>query len=324
MKKFIPLIFFAFVAAQAPPSYKLKEVRVEGNKETSENMVLYTAGLQAGQDVSTEDFRRAVKRLWELGVFSNIQIHFEGESPEGILISIEVEESPVLGKVIFKGNKKLKDRKFKEEISFQRGMRIKPNFMTKTINKMKKMYMEDGYFLAKVIGEMIPSESEINDGKQDIIFTITEGKKVKIKDIVIVGNTNNFGWLSSKSWIPIPAGLRKKLTLTKLRWQLKETKIRSWWKFWAPAFDQKKYTEDKDALTTFYRDEGYRDFTLLSDSVYYEPKKKGLVVQINVNEGSRYKYRNFTWEGNSLYETEILEKTLNLNVGDYYSKSGFE
>ena len=130
MKKFIPLIFFAFVAAQAPPSFKLKEVRVEGNKETSENMVLYTAGLQAGQDVSTEDFRRAVKRLWELGVFSNIQIHFEGESPEGILISIEVEESPVLGKVIFKGNKKLKDRKFKEEISFQRGMRIKPNFMT--------------------------------------------------------------------------------------------------------------------------------------------------------------------------------------------------
>ena len=324
MKKFIPLIFFAFVVAQAPPSFKLKEVRVEGNKETSENMVLYTAGLQAGQDVSTEDFRRAVKRLWELGVFSNIQIHFEGESPEGILISIEVEESPVFGKVIFKGNKKLKDRKFKEEISFQRGMRIKPNFMTKTINKMKKMYMEDGYFLAKVTGEMIPSESEIDDGKQDIIFTIKEGKKVKIKDIVIVGNTNNFGWLASKSWIPIPFGLRKKLTLINLRWQLKETKIRSWWKFWAPAFDQKKYTEDKDVLTTFYRDEGYRDFTLLSDSVYYEPKKKGLVVQINVNEGSRYKYRNFTWEGNSLYETEILEKTLNLNDGDYYSKSGFE
>ena len=188
MKKFIPLIFFAFVVAQAPPSFKLKEVRVEGNKETSENMVLYTAGLQAGQDVSTEDFRRAVKRLWELGVFSNIQIHFEGDSPEGILISIEVEESLVFGKVIFKGNKKLKDRKFKEEISFQRGMRIKPNFMTKTINKMKNMYMEDGYFLAKVTGEMIPSESEIDDGKQDIIFTIKEGKKIELNPYTKINN----------------------------------------------------------------------------------------------------------------------------------------
>ncbi len=95
MKKFIPLIFFAFVAAQAPPSFKLKEVRVEGNKETSENMVLYTAGLQAGQDVSTEDFRRAAKRLWELGVFSNIQQHYEGASPEDpSLIHIPEPTSP--------------------------------------------------------------------------------------------------------------------------------------------------------------------------------------------------------------------------------------
>ena len=86
MKKLILFFLSVFVMAQAPPSFKLKEVRVEGNVATSQNMVLYTAGLQNGQEVSTEDFRRAVKRLWELGVFSNIQIHFDGETPEGILI----------------------------------------------------------------------------------------------------------------------------------------------------------------------------------------------------------------------------------------------
>ena len=320
MKKIVLLIFITFAVSQAPPSFKLKEVSVEGNVETSKNMVLYTAGLQNGQEVSSEDFRRAVKRLWELGVFSNIQIHFDGDSPEGIDITIEVEESPVLGQIVFNGNKKIKDRKFKDEISFQRGMRIKPNFITKTINKIKALYMEDGYFLAEVSGEMKLAE----DGKQDIVFTIHEGKKVKIKDIVIKGNSNYFGWIASKSWIPMPKFFRKNLTLGKLRWQLKETKIRKWWKFWAPAYDEKKFKEDLDILTTFYKDEGYRDFSILSDSVYYSPKKKGLIVHINIDEGNRYIFRNFTWEGNALYDTEILESTLNLQKGDFFSKTGFE
>ena len=324
MKKLILFFLFVFVMAQAPPSFKLKEVRVEGNVATSQNMVLYTAGLQNGQEVSTEDFRRAVKRLWELGVFSNIQIHFDGETPEGILISIEVEESPVLAEVIFNGNKKIKDKKFKSELSFQRGMRIKPNFITKTINKMKGLYKEKGYFLVEIEGEMKPSVVGSEEGKKDVVFTIKEGKKVKIKDIQIRGNTNNFGWVASKSWIPLPKFIRKELSLNKLRWQLKETKIRTWWRLWAAAFDEKKFEEDLETLATFYRDEGYRDFTILSDSIYYEPKEKGLVVHINVDEGNRYKYQDFTWEGHTLYETEDLANVLNLEKGDYFSQSSFQ
>ena len=294
MRKLIILLIFSFAIAQAPQSFKLNDINVEGNVATSENMVLYTAGLQKGQDVSTEDFRRAVKRLWELGIFQDIQIHFDGETPEGILITIEVEESPVLGEVVFKGNKKLKDKKFKEELTFSRGMRIKPNFITKSINSMKKMYMEDGYFLADITADTeIVGSTE--DQKQNIIFSIKEGKKIKIKDIKIAGRENNFGWVATKSWIPLPKFIREKLTLYKLRWQFKETKIKSWWRIWAPAYDHKKFQEDLDLLNTFYRDEGYRDFTILKDSVYYDPKKLGLVVHLNVEEGNQYKFRNFTW-----------------------------
>ena len=323
MRKFILFLFVTIAVSQAPPSFKLKDINVEGNMATSENMVLYTAGLQAGQDVSQEDFRRAVKRLWELGVFSNIQIHFDGETPDGILITIELEESPVLGSVKFQGNKKLKDKKFSEELSYQRGMRLKPNFITKSINTMKQMYMEDGYFLATIKAET-ETVGKGDDQKQNITFKIREGKKVKIKDIVIDGRDKQFGWVATNKWIPLPKFLREKLTLATLRWQMKETKIRSWWRLWAPAYDNKKFLEDLDLLTTFYRDEGYRDFTILSDSVYYEPKNRGLVVHLNVDEGEKYKYRNFTWEGNTLYETEILDKALNLSSGDAFSQSGFD
>ena len=67
------------------------------------------------------------------------------------------------------------------------------------------------------------------------------------------------------------------MTILKLRRQLKDTKIRTWWRFWASAFDKKKFDEDIEALKTFYKDEGHRDFTVLSDSVYYDKKKKALL-----------------------------------------------
>ena len=61
-----------------------------------------------------------------------------------------------------------------------------------------------------------------------------------------------------------------------------------------------------------------------SDTVYYDSKKKGLVVKIDLDEGNKYKFRNFTWEGNALYETDVLDQTLNLKIGDGYSKSIFD
>ena len=215
MRNLLFLFITTVLIAQAPPSFKLKEINIDGNLATSENMVLYTAGLQIGQQVSSEDFRRAVKRLWELGVFNDVQIHFDGETPDGILITIEVKEAPVLGQVIFSGNKKIKDKKFKEILTFQRGMRLKPNFTNKSINKMKQLYMEDGYFLASIVASM----DTIGSGKaqkHDITFSINEGKKLKIKDIKIDGRTNNFGWIATKSWIPLPNFIRSKLSLFKL------------------------------------------------------------------------------------------------------------
>ena len=187
-----------------------------------------------------------------------------------------------------------------------------------------RLYKEDGYFLVKVDASIEPIDKK-NSQRNNITFTINEGKKMKIKDIIISGGgKNNFGWLATKSWLPIPRIVRNKLTLYTLRRQLKDTKIRTWWRFWASSFDQKKFNEDLISLNSFYKDEGHRDFNVLSDSVFYNKKKRGLVVQITVNEGAQYKFRNFSWEGNSLYEEQILQTTLNLKKGDIFNQSGFD
>ena len=149
--RFFPLFFISiFAFSQQQQSFNLSEINIDGNSSTSDNMVLYTAGLQKGQEVSADDFRRSIKRLWQLGVFEDVQIYFDGELEDGIKITIEVKESPVLNEVIFKGNKKLKDKKLLEELDFQKGMRIKPNLTSNSVRKLKKLYLDDGYYLSLI------------------------------------------------------------------------------------------------------------------------------------------------------------------------------
>ncbi len=291
--------------------FKLVQVDVEGNTLTSENMVKYTSGLKNGDEVSIEDFSRAVKRLWDLGVFSDIQISLTQETTEGISILIKVEENAVLGEAKFKGNKKLKERKFREEMIFQRGMRIKPHLIKDSIKKIKKMYSEDGYLLAEVTAELTePSDNTVKiAGKEtktrDIIFHIKENKKVKIREIIFKGNNAISSWK-----------LRNK--------GLKETKQQRWYLFWRSGFDRKKFEEDLVNLRNYYQDNGYRDFEIVSDTILYTPDNKGMVLQFNLKEGPKYKYRQFTWEGNSLYNTDILRDALNLKAGSLYSREEFE
>ena len=309
------IILSSVIPTSAQQEVKLLGVEIDGNKLASETMIRYTAGLRQNEVINVADFSRAVKRLWQLGLFNDVQINIDKETSDGFFITIQVQETPILGTVHYKGNKKLKDKQFQDELEFYTGQRIKPHELVESITKLKDFYAEDGFLLAEIEARLVDPDNKIDDKisdkekrkydlTKDILFTITENDKVKINKIRFQGNESYSGF--------------------RLRRVLKETKQQRWYLFWRSYFDGKKFDEDKLALEKFYRNNGYRDFTILSDSVYYEPKKRGLIVHLNVDEGKKYKYRNFTWEGNTLYETEILDRTLNLKSGDEFSQSGFD
>ena len=287
----------------------LKAVHVEGNTLTPETMIRYTTGLNAGENIKPGDFSRAVNRLWQLGLFEDIQIRLDRESPDGVDVTIVVVENHVLGNVIFKGNKKIKESKFDEELHIKSGQRIRPHLLTESIQKIKALYAEDGYLLADVTAEMVePEEGTIKSDKmranaKDVVFTIRENKKVKLKHIRFEGN--------------------EAFSAFRLRRALKETKQQRWYLFWRSYFDEEKYEEDLASLSAFYRNHGYRDFTILSDSVYYDDNKKRMNVLLRLEEGPKYKFRNFTWEGNTLFSEEEIVRRLHINKGDIYSEEDF-
>ena len=74
----------------------LVQVRVSGNVITSENTIIFTAGLREGQTITPADFPRAIKRLWQLGLFQDIQILYDEETNEGLSLTIIVKENLIL------------------------------------------------------------------------------------------------------------------------------------------------------------------------------------------------------------------------------------
>ncbi|MFQ6608354.1 MAG: outer membrane protein assembly factor BamA [Fidelibacterota bacterium] len=292
-------LLFTVLEGQAADRITLLGVEVLGNRYVSDIYIQRTSGLVIGKEILPGDFGTAVRKLWDSDAFADVQITLDEETEEGIYIVIEVVENPELEEIEFVGGKK-KQKEIKEDLNLYSGMRIPPHLLTEIEQKIKEMYAEDGFLLAEVTAELRDGETE---GRKNLLITIDPKDKVKTRDIRFSGN--------------------EAFSDRKLRKQLKETKIQKWYLFWRSNFDAKKYDEDKGLLTDFYMNNGYRDFSISSDTVYYSEDERGYVIEINVEEGNQYYFRNFSWTGNTIFSEEQLFSRLNIQPGDLYNQEEF-
>ena len=276
---------------------KLLSLSVEGNSTADENFIKLNSGLTENEEITGEDIQKAIKQLWSLSMFSDVQVVLEKEVANSVFLTIKVKEYPRLEKVELEGNKKIKKKDLEKELDFYKGQVMGPLVIKKAQNKVRKLYEEKGYLLAQVDAKT--RESQEKD-RVILRFKIKEGNKVKVKTITFHGN-NAF---SNK----------------KLRKQLKETKQDGFLFFGGGDFDKEKYQEDKNHVRDFYRKEGFRDAEVLNDSIYYGPEKKDMYIDIWVEEGTRYYFGKITWEGNKLYTDAQLKPLLGFSERDVYNR----
>ena len=100
---------------------KLLSIDVRGNSITSKQTIASTSGLVEGDNIRVTDFPRAVKRLWQLGLFQDVQILYDQETKDGISLTIDVKENFILGEIKYDGNKKIKNTKIEDEIALSSG-----------------------------------------------------------------------------------------------------------------------------------------------------------------------------------------------------------
>ncbi len=340
------LIFFTSIAlAQTTvKSYKILGITVEGNKTADASTIIGYSGLKVGDEIQLpgDQTMNAVKQLWSLGIFSDVQLYIEKQVGDGVFLMIKVAEFPRFERLVIEGNDELSTSDIKDKVNLQRGQVLKPSDEASIKETILKQYEKDGYLNAQIKMEHFvyytadtTADGEINvtwRNEKDLadeykvtydkdesslnlipkirsrillMMRIKENQKVVVRKIEFTGN--------------------KAFTGGDLRGQMNNTEEAQWWKFWSSAeFDPKKFEEDKKSIVDYYRKNGYRDAQVLGDSLIYSNDKKDLTILIHVYEGPQYHIRNITWEGNTVFPQKLLNERLGFKKGDIYDYEKFQ
>ncbi len=298
---------FHLQAQNQPPQevYKILGITVEGNSLADPAAIIANSGLKVGDEIATpgDQVGNAVKKLWSLRLFEDVQVSIDRTMGNGVFLLIKVKEYPRFESMEITGNDELSTDDIKKVLPLVRGQVLAPADLKKMEREIKKLYIKDGYLLAKVDVTTAPVDTA--DRRRNVEVLIDEGNKVSIESITFDGDA------------AFDDG--------DLRGAMDETSESTWWKFWSSAkFDAKKYEEDKGKIVQFYRKHGYRDAQILGDSLWYSQDKEDMFIHIRVNEGAQYKIRSITWQGNTVYPDAILNDRLNILPGEVYNAEKFE
>ena len=175
---------------------------------------------------------------------------------------------------------------------------VNENLITTTKNYIENKYKKDGYYNTKVNINIVKDTAAVN--QVNMLVSIDKGDKIKISKIDFVGNDK----ISDKA-------LRKAMKDTKQKNPIRILK--------ASKFIKAKYKTDLEKVIASYKEKGYRDARIVSDSVTYNKDKNTLAIKINVEEGNKYYFGNIKFLGNTVYPDQLLSRILGVKKGETYN-----
>jgi len=280
-------------------TYILAKVDVVGKISFNSNTVVTFAGLQKGQEITVpgEEISNAIKKLGKLGLFDEISFYINKIDKDSIYLDLHVEELPKLNEVKFVGINKSKVEGLIKDNSLTKGKVVNENLITTTKNYIENKYKKDGFYNTKVSINTVKDTAQVN--QVNMVVKIDKGSKVKIKDIVFEGN--------------------KQIKSETLRAAMKDTKRKKLVSLKASKFIKSKYDADLEKIIAAYKEKGYRDARIISDSVAYNPDVKALKIKLKIEEGNKYRFGNIKFLGNTAYSDEGLANMLGIKKGDTYN-----
>jgi len=280
--------------------YIIGGITISGVKYLDANALISISGLRPGQEITVpgEEISSAAQKLWNQGLFSDVRISITETRNDTVFLDIFLQERPRLSNLKITGLTRNEAQDIRDKIKLPVGSQITAFILNNTEKIIKDHFIEKGYHNTTV--EFIQKDDPDKPNSVILTIEVNKNEKVRIGEIQFIGN--------------------KAFDDGKLKRQMKGTKEKTWNFFRTSKFIEDKFAEDKEKLYTFYNDHGYKDFTILSDSVYrISPDRLGLVIK--VDEGRQYFIRNITWVGNSIYPTRLLDQVLNIEKGSVYNKS---
>ena len=280
--------------------YFLANVKVTGRVSYNEQTIVTFAGLEKGQKVMIpgEEVSNAIKKLGKLGLFSDIDFYVNKIEGDSVFLELNIIELPKLNEVKFVGVKKGKVEALIKDNGLTKGKIVNENLITTTRNYIENKYKKDGFFNTKV---NIRTIADSTDGNQiKMMVNVDRGDKVKVSEIAFTGNEK----MSSKK-------LHKAMSNTKEKFIFRLFK--------SSKYIKDKYQQDLESIVESYKEKGYRDARIVSDTVVYNKEKNDIAIKVNIEEGHKYYFGNIKFLGNTIYSDQGLSRMLGINKGDTYN-----
>lgn len=278
--------------------YVINDIKVLGIKSFNEQTVITYTGLFVGKKVQIpgEDISKIINKLWKLELFSDINFYITKIIDDKVDLEISIVELPSLSEYKILGLKKTKAETIEEEIEIKRGQKITENFIETTKNYIINKYQKNGFLNTKVNINTLKDSVGLNNEK--MVINVDLGDRVKVNKIEFSGNEI----FKSKQ-------LKKKM---------KKTKTKLPGRFWKKSkFIEDDYQTDLTSIIDFYKEKGYRDARIISDTVITNDNL--IKLNIDINEGKKYYFGDIKFLGNTVYNDDQLSKLLGLFKGDTYN-----
>ena len=297
---FFPLILFS--------QDIIEKIEIVGNTRVPQETIRYYLFMKEGSTFNRDVLRKDFRVLWSTGFFSNIKIE-EEQGAKGKIVKITVDENPVIRSISYKTGRKLKEddivKKLKEKgeyiipYSFYSPYKIQ---LIKTT--IEELLVEKGLYS----GEIKAVVNEKENSRVDIVFEISEGKKIKVGEVVFEGEAK------------LPSSvLRKAMT------ENKKHGIISWIKR-KDVYKPDKLDEDLAGIKHKLQEYGYMKAAVseprieeITKSSFFLKKQKMKKIIIPVDAGSRYTVGEVNIKGNKVFSTEALSRFIKFKKGEVYS-----
>ena len=321
-----------------PKIYEIGDIKIIGAKYLDPIALKSLSGLKIGDQISIpgESISGAIKKLWKQGIIGDIKILIDKIEEGKVYLSIVLKERPRLSTFKLNGIGRTHTSELNEKINLIRGRIVTDATIKNTQNTILNYFKEKGFLNTKVNIQEAGDTIMANSIRLNI--DIEKNKKVKINNISFYGNNiyseaklkgklkktgerfgitlfkkifqKSFSLLTPKRFFGVKNGITKNEILSFVTENSNVNFLKS------SKFIDKEFINDKDNLIKFYESKGYRDIKIIKDSITYEGDF--INIDIYVNPGNRYYFRNINWTGNYIYDKNLLNEILSIKKGDIY------
>ncbi len=291
-----PLMSSAFAQEAQKSSISLNEplfdIQVEGNESIPALSILQKTKIQRGRPVSRDQVIEDVRQLFATRWFSSVQPVYR-KTDQGLVLVFKVKERPIVEKVEFRGNSKIKTKRLEATTGLKIGSPFDISANQESVHRIKQLYVERGYRFAEV--KLLKGDGP--DDRQ-VIFEINEGPKVVVSGISFQGNKF------------VSSGVLKTKLLTK--------KAPLGLSVLGGKFDPATVEDDLISLKQYYNGLGFFDVKI-EEKVGFNKDRSKVQIDYTVNEGKRYQIRDILIEGNQIFSEEEIRDDIKLASGEFFN-----